>query len=304
MSFSSDTKAELAALDVDSACCRFAECYGLVLMSRCFSLQEKSYVTESFPAARKLAQSLAEEAGVMAEIVTSLRRSQAKLYTVTIPGENQRRQMLSKFGHTGKETHLGINRANLENACCVAAFLRGAFLTCGTVTDPSKEYHLEFSVPYRQLALQLITLMEEIEEIEMHPAVVCRKGIYVVYIKGSEKIEELLVYMGASQAGMNLMQVKMIKEVRNHVNRTTNFETANINKTAQAAARQTEAIRRIVRAQGMESLSDDLRAVAELRLDHPDMSLREMAERLGITRSGVNHRIQKLLELAETYHSE
>lgn len=144
--------------------------------------------------------------------------------------------MLAHFGHTGKETHVGINRANLENVCCMAAFLRGAFLTCGTVTDPSKEYHLEFTVPYRQLALQLITLLEEVEEIELHPALVCRKGIYVVYIKGSEKIEELLVYMGAAQAAMNLMQVKMIKEVRNHVNRTTNFETANINKTAQAAA--------------------------------------------------------------------
>ena len=92
----------------------------------------------------------------------------------------------------------------------------------------------------------------------------------------------------------------MIKEVRNHVNRTTNFETANINKTAQAAARQTEAIRRIVRTSGMESLGEDLREVARLRLENPDMSLREMAGRLGITRSGVNHRIQKLLELAQS----
>ena len=300
MSFSSDTKAELAVIRPESACCQTAECYGLALFSRCFSLQEKSYVTESFPAAKKLAETLAEQAGVMAEIATSIRRSQTKLYTVTIPGENQRQQMLAHFGHTGKETHVGINRANLENVCCMAAFLRGAFLTCGTVTDPSKEYHLEFTVPYRQLALQLITLLEEVEEIELHPALVCRKGIYVVYIKGSEKIEELLVYMGAAQAAMNLMQVKMIKEVRNHVNRTTNFETANINKTAQAAARQTEAIRRIVRTSGMESLGEDLREVARLRLENPDMSLREMAGRLGITRSGVNHRIQKLLELAQS----
>ena len=99
---------------------------------------------------------------------------------------------------------------------------------------------------------------------------------------------------------MQLMQVKMIKEVRNNVNRATNFETANINKTAQAAARRVSAILKIEERMGLEALGEDLRAMAELRLDNPDMSLREMSERLGITRSGVNHRIQKLLEIADS----
>ena len=300
MSFAADTKAELAAVRPENGCCSLAECYGLVLLTRCFSLQQKSHVTESFPAAQKLAQLLAEVTGVVAEISTSIRRSNAHLYTVSIPGENQRMEMLAHVGHTGRETYLGINRANLENACCPAAFLRGAFLSSGTVTDPSKEYHLEFTVPYRQLAGQLMTLLQEVEELELHPAMVNRKGIWVVYIKGSEKIGDLLVYMGAPRAAMQLMQVKMLKEVRNNVNRTTNFETANINKTAQAAARQVAAIVKISQRMGIEALSPDLREMAALRLENPDMSLREMGERLGITRSGVNHRIQKLLEIADS----
>jgi DNA-binding protein WhiA len=300
MSFAAETKSELAAVRPENECCLLAECYGLVLFTRCFSLQEKSYVTESFPAAQKFAQYTAEVTGVMAEISTSIRRANVHLYTVTIPGENQREAVLSHFGHTGKETYIGINRANLENNCCPAAFLRGAFLSAGTVTDPNKEYHLEFTVAYHQLALQLLTLLKEVEELNLHPAVVNRKGTWVVYIKGSENIEELLVYMGASKAAMQLMQVKMLKEVRNNVNRATNFETANINKTAQAAARQTAAILKISDRMGLEALSDDLRDMAELRLENPDMSLREMSETLGITRSGVNHRIQKLLEIADS----
>ena len=200
MSFAAETKTELAALQPENECCALAECYGLALFTRCFSLQEKSYVTESFPAAEKLAQLLAEVAGVMAEITTSIRRANVHLYTVTVPGENQRERMLSAFGHTGKETYLGINRANLENSCCPAAFLRGAFLSAGMVTDPSKEYHLEFTVTYHQLAQQLMTLLKEVEELDLRPAIVNRKGTWVVYIKGSEKIEDLLVYMGAGDA--------------------------------------------------------------------------------------------------------
>ncbi len=178
--------------------------------------------------------------------------------------------------------------------------MRGAFLSCGTVTDPQKDYHLEFSVAHRRLAQDLVTLLEEIEGLRIQPSVTRRKGSYVVYIKGSEQIADLLTFMGAPSASMALMQAKMVKEVRNYVNRTTNFETANIDKTASASARQVAAIHGLEETVGLEQLPEDLREMAYLRLQNPDMSLRELGEALSISRSGANHRIQRLMELAKT----
>lgn len=130
---------------------------------------------------------------------------------------------------------------------------------------------------------------------------ISRKGDFVVYLKGSEQIADLLTYLGAQQASMELIQVKMLKEVRNYVNRTTNFTTANIGKTASAAAQHIRAIQKIERKMGLEGLPEDLRELAQLRLDNPEMSLRELGESLSepISRSGVNHRLRRILEIAE-----
>lgn len=124
----------------------------------------------------------------------------------------------------------------------------------------------------------------------------------MVYSKGMEQVTDVLTYLGAQSAAMELMQVKMLKEVRNQVNRRTNFETANLGKTATAAARQLLAIQKIVASTGLGELPEDLRELAELRLQNPDMSLRELGETLSppLSRSGVNHRLQRLVELAES----
>ena len=129
-----------------------------------------------------------------------------------------------------------------------------------------------------------------------------RRGAFVVYSKGMEQVTDVLTYLGAQSAAMELMQVKMLKEVRNQVNRRTNFETANLGKTATAAARQLLAIQKIVASTGLGELPEDLRELAELRLQNPDMSLRELGETLSppLSRSGVNHRLQRLVELAES----
>ena len=299
MSFSSDIKVELCGVELKRECCLRAECYGVWLFSKCFTLRESAFVTETGPVARRMLELAAAGAGVSGELTFGVSRRKKPAYRVSLPEESSRLAMLEDFGHTGQETSLRVNRANLENEYCTAAFLRGAFLTCGTATDPSKEYHLEFAVPHKNLANDLYTLLCEVEAFPLSPSLVSRKSGYVVYLKESGPIEDLLTYLGAPGAAMHLMQVKMYKEVKNNINRKTNFETANMDKTYSASARQTAAIAAISDTMGLESLPEELQELARLRLENPDMTLREMGARLGITRSGVNHRLQRLLRLGE-----
>ena len=242
MSFSSDIKVELCGVELKRECCLRAECYGVWLFSKCFTLRESAFVTETGPVARRMLELAAAGAGVSGELTFGVSRRKKPAYRVSLPEESSRLAMLEDFGHTGQETSLRVNRANLENECCTAAFLRGAFLTCGTAIDPSKEYHLEFAVPHKNLANDLYTLLCEVEAFPLSPSLVSRKSGYVVYLKESGPIEDLLTYLGAPGAAMHLMQVKMYKEVKNNINRKTNFETANMDKTYSASARQLSAI--------------------------------------------------------------
>ena len=158
----------------------------------------------------------------------------------------------------------------------MAALLRGAFLACGTLTDPEKDYHLEFVVPYRYISRDLAKLLHEWN---LAPKQLERKGSHVVYCKDSERIEEILTLMGAQNAALELMGIKMYKDMRNNINRKINFETANISRTANAAAEQVYAIETILEHAGLESLPEELKEIALLRLENPEMSLRELGRR-------------------------
>ncbi len=297
MSFTSEIKSELCKLESKRLCCLRAECYGAWLFSRCFTLQESAYVTESGPAARRMLELAAAGAGVSGELDYGISRRKNTAYKVFLPDEDSRARLLETFGHSGRELSLRINRAALENDCCTAAFLRGAFLSCGMATDPNKEYHLEFSVPYKNLANGLYTLLSEIPAFSVTPAIAVRKNGYIVYLKEGGQIEDLLTYLGAAGASMELMQIRMYKEAKNDINRKANFETANMDKTYSASARQIAAIAALSDARMLDSLSEELQELAQLRLENPDMTLRELGEALGISRSGVNHRLQRLLEI-------
>lgn len=304
MSFSGDMKSELCKIEPKRDCCLKAECYGAWLFSKCFTLKESVYATESGPAARRMLELAAAAAGVAGELDYGLSRRKKPSYRVFLPDEAARKQLLSCFGHTGLEPSLRINRGVLENDCCSSAFLRGAFLTCGMATDPNKEYHLEFSVPYRNLANGLYTLLSEVSAFSVSPSMALRKSAYVVYLKDSGQIEDLLTYLGAPGASMELMQVRMYKEERNNINRKANSETANMDKTYSASARQIAAIAALSDAGELERLPDGLRELARLRLENPHMTLRELGEALKISRSGVNHRLDRLLKLGEKYMEE
>ena len=304
MSFSSDIKNELCRVEWKRREHLLAECYGAWLFSRCFRLREGAFVTENGAVARRLLELAAAGAGVSGELTFGVSRRKRTAYRVFLPEEGGRAQLLEAFGHTGREPSLRLNRANLEEPGCGAAFLRGAFLTCGTATDPNKEYHLEYAVPHKNLANDLYTLLCEAEGFPLTPAVSGRKGAYVVYLKESGQIEDFLTYLGAPGAAMELMQVKMYKEAKNNINRKTNFETANMDKTYSASARQIAAIAAISDTVGLDSLPDNLQELARLRLEEPELTLRELGARLGISRSGVNHRLQRLLELGEKIMEE
>ena len=242
MSFAADCKQELCMIENKRACCLKAECYGLLLFSKCFSARESQMVCENAAVARRVAEAAAVSAGVYAEVRSQLRRKNIGAYAITIPGEAARIQMIRSFGHDENDVNLHIHEENLQKDCCISAFLRGVFLICGTVTDPQKEYHLEFSTPYLHLAEDLVAVLHRVKAAQLSPSIARRKNSYIVYIKESAAIEDFLTLTGAVNSAMNLMQIKMYKETYNNLNRVSNCETANLDKTYSAATKQIAAI--------------------------------------------------------------
>ncbi|MBQ9860014.1 MAG: DNA-binding protein WhiA [Clostridia bacterium] len=297
MSFSSEAKKEIAAALPDKLCCRGAQLYGMLECGHAFGREEISLQTEWEAVADVYALLLSRLCGVPAPQRDTVKR-RTLLQQCQVAENAHRLAVLERFGHTGLEVSLRLNRANLDCDACARAYLRGAFLVCGAVTDPEHDYHLEFSVPHYNLSRDLLALLREVG----FPAkAVTRSGSYIVYIKESERIEDCLTYLGAQKAALEMMGIKMIKSIRNETNRRTNCENANIDKTVQASATQVEAVRRIEENGGLASLPEELQAVARLRLENPDMSLRDLGAALEppLSRSGVNHRLQRLIAIAE-----
>ncbi len=302
MSFSKETKAEICKMQPQNDAQCKARLYGMLLFAREFSVHTIVLNTESVSVAHCFSDLLASYAGVMVDTAVNMthRGGEGKMYSVSVPNPSECEIIFEQYGHRSKEISLRINRANIEDDDCVPYFLSGVFLACGSVNNPQKDYHFEMVVSYRNLATDLCCLMGEISEIHTRPRITNRKGSFVVYVKGSDTIEDLLTYIGAPMSALSVMQSQMVKSVRNTVNRKINSETANSNKTAAAAARQLAAIELISKRYGLASLPDDLREIAQMRLDNPEFNLRELGNSFTppLSRSGVNHRLQRLMEIA------
>lgn len=186
----------------------------------------------------------------------------------------------------------------VKNSCCRRAFLRGAFLSVGSISDPNKGYHLEFVCTIPEQAEQIKELMGEFDIIGK---IVRRKKYFVVYVKEGSAIVDLLNVFEAHKALMEFENLRILKEMRNSINRKVNCEAANINKTVNAAAKQIEDIIFLRDYYGLENLPEPLRQTAGVRLEYPDSSLKELGELMDppVGKSGVNHRLRKLCELAE-----
>lgn len=191
-----------------------------------------------------------------------------------------------------------VNALLIKNSCCARAYLRGAFLCVGSMSDPEKSYHLEFVCGRPEQAEQLRDI---IQEFQIEAKTIKRKKYHVVYLKEGSGIVDLLNVIGAHVSLMNLENLRIVKEMRNSINRRVNCEAANITKTVTAASRQIEDILLIQKHYGFENLPDSLRQMAEIRLEYPEAPLKELGEYLepAVGKSGVNHRLRKLSEIAE-----
>ena len=195
-----------------------------------------------------------------------------------------------------------VNSLLIKNSCCARAYLRGAFLSVGSMSDPEKSYHLEFVCSRRSQAEQLKSI---IREFQIEAKIIKRKKYDVVYLKEGAGIVDLLNVMGAHVSLMNLENLRIVKEMRNSINRRVNCETANISKTVTAASKQIEDILLIRDKYGFENLPDNLRQMAEIRLEYPDTALKELGGYLepAVGKSGVNHRLRRLSEIADGIRS-
>ena len=190
-----------------------------------------------------------------------------------------------------------IDRVLLQQPCCKRAFIRGAFMAAGSISDPEKSYHFEVVCNNRPAAEQLLDVMNFFD---VEPKIVSRKDKYVVYLKEGSQIVEILRVMEAPVSVMELENVRIVKEMRGSINRRVNCETANIGKTVNAAVRQLEDIKLLEMTVGLENLPENLQQIAYVRLENPDTPLKELGQLLDppLGKSGVNHRLQKLSELA------
>lgn len=297
MSFSADVKNEILSVEIENDCCKHAFAYGMMLFSRAFSYYDMSILTEHSGIAQTYFELMKSVCGVTAKLI----KSKSGKIKVEITKESERIKVLETFGYSPKNGAVRLNWANFSDECCKNAFLKGVFLACGTVNDPNKRYHLEFVVPYLNLSRDLKVFINDFEQLSVEPKSITRNSNYVIYFKDSESIEDILATMGASNSALEVMGVKMYKDMRNNVNRKLNFESANLDKTIDAASKHVEAIIHIKNTVGLSYLSDDLREVAELRYENPDISLRELGEMLStpISRSGVSHRLTKISNIAK-----
>ncbi len=294
MSFSNKVRQEICR-SINDKDKRFACLYGMLLFCRTLSPEHICFQSESAVSAKVFSGLFSSIFRVKPECQNSVRRSGTVMYTYEIRDSRLTEEIFQKY-RLGKDVRTIDPEIVATNS--LGVFTAGVFLACGSVNDPEKEYHLEFAVPQEQLASELALLLKDIG---VTVGRVIRRGQHIIYIKGSESIEDTLTFMGAQQCTLDLMNVKIYKDVRNKANRIANCDAANIDKVVNAAMRQIEDIRLIEGAGAFETLSDDLKEVAMLRLENRDMSLQEIGESLSepISRSGVSHRFKRIARIAE-----
>ena len=295
-SFAGKVKNELCRVPVQRLCCARAEAYGVLLYGNTFSPTEVRLITESADFAARLPRLFQRAFGLKFDRLPEEERGKL-IFGITDRSKLDR--IINQLGYDPRQNLvLHVNFGLLEDECCRTAFLRGAFLAGGSVTDPEKRYHLELDTGHAQASREVATLLTEMGFL---PHSVRRGGSSVIYFKQSEHIEDLLTTIGAPAAAMDIMTAKVDKEIRNGANRAMNCDMANVNKTIDAALEQKNAIQRLQENGRLERLPEKLRQTALLRLQYPEMSLSQLAEKWDppVTKSCMNHRMRKLLEEAK-----
>ncbi len=316
MSFSSRAKNEICRIELNRPCCRLAELAALIHTSGIIQMAGKKKVrlkvsTENASIARRIFMLIKDLYKISPEVIVRknrrLRKNNSYILLITSTDDTQKilvdTSILDQNSEDRINVNLGyVNRDMIRKKCCRRAYLRGAFLGGGSVSDPEKAYHLEFIAHNKEYAENLCQI---IQEFKLHAKLIERKNIFVVYLKEGEHIVNLLSLIGAHTALLNFENIRIYKDMRNNINRIVNCETANLSKTINAAVRQIENIEYVQRNIGFGNLAPSLREIAELRLMHPDASLRELGEMLTpkVGKSGINHRLRKLDKIAEDHRN-
>lgn len=298
ISFSNQVKQELCTTitDQDKA---YACLYGMLLFARQLRQDEILMQSESEAFYELMPRLFRQVFGDRVQLRMETGQH-GTLYSVSLTDPEQVRIVLERYHITLPERPLEMTNVVTNS---LGAFTAGAFLSCGSMTDPNKEYHLEFVLPCPQLEEPFSQILLAIG---VNAKMVLRKGMPVVYLKHSEQIEDLLTFMGAQQGTIDFINIEILKNVRNKANRISNCDMANINKVMLAAERQIKDILLIDERMGLDALSPDLQQMALLRMDNPELSLKELGELLDppIGRSGVNHRLKRLQVLADSLRTQ
>jgi len=305
--FSTRVKQELAHLSVKQPCCRRMEVAALLRACGHITLGSHHRLscvlsTEFSAVARRFVRMLKSEFALQpAVLVTRRRRLHKNLtYVVRVPHQPGLVEMLKTLGFLDSAGRLRdwLDLEALEEDHCRCAYLRGTFIGTGWVASPERQHHLEITTTNTEAA---DALGQMLFDFGIPVRVASRKDLLVLYIKEADQISHFLELVGASQAVRWYESVRAVKKMKNRVNRQVNAETANLNKTAEASARQREALEQLKAAGAFQELSEPLLELAQLRLSHPDASLKELGEmcRPPVSKSAVNHRMRKLMQLAE-----
>ncbi|PYZ92860.1 DNA-binding protein WhiA [Salipaludibacillus keqinensis] len=304
MSFASITKKELTQMEVNK-CCSKAELAALIRMNGAISIRNMKITldiqTENAAIARRIYTLLKKNYDVHVELLVrkKMRLKKNNVYVARI--SKDARKILESL-HIVDESFAftrEISKDLIKKDCCKRAYLRGSFLAGGSVNHPeTSSYHLEIFSFYEEHNRSLCELMNHFR---LSAKMIERKKGFILYLKEGEKISEFLNVIGAHQALLRFEDVRIMKDMRNSVNRLVNCETANLNKTVGAAMRQVENIRFIKKEVGLEALPDKIQEIAELRIEHQDVTLKELGEMVQsgkVSKSGVNHRLRKIEEFA------
>ena len=296
MSFASQAREEIARRSLQKDCCVRAAAYGIACFAKYFDAKGLVLQTEQALTAR-VAEQLFARCGVQGTVLEKPRPS-GVVYEFGIREPEQVARMHELFGTTGFETSLQIDPELIRCQTCVSAYIGSAFLCSGTVTDPQKEYNIEFLTSRTNLAKDFEALLAEHE---FAPHRTRRNGVNLIYVKNSANVERLLAFLGAAEAAAKIKAQKAVKQVRNQINRHTNCDTANLGKTARANAQTLKAIRFLQEQNALETLPEALQLAAAKRMEAPDLSLTALCACFDppMSKSGLSHRMKKLEALAD-----
>ncbi|WP_175640345.1 DNA-binding protein WhiA [Metabacillus schmidteae] len=309
MSFASETKKELTNLEL-KPCCLKAELSALIRMNGSLSFSNRMLIldiqTENAAIARRIYTLLKKQYEISVELLVrkKMRLKKNNVYIVRLV--ERAKEILEDLNilNEGFTFYRSISEDLVKKKCCKRSYIRGAFLAGGSVNNPeTSSYHLEIFSQYKEHNDSLCELMNTFE---LNSKTLERKKGFITYLKEAEKITEFLNIIGAHQALLRFEDVRIVRDMRNSVNRLVNCETANLNKTIGAALRQVENIRFIDERIGLDALPDKLREIARLRVEYQDVTLKELGEMVSsgtISKSGINHRLRKLDEIAEQLRS-